>query len=110
MATKTPRKGKAGPSNAPPSVETYIMEPIKRNFAPEGEEKEKDKDNIIHWEAPVGGGNSLRLQTWLKTGGSFINLRKAPNVGATVGTQYRENLIMALDAMKEDCPQFFDRN
>jgi hypothetical protein len=98
-----------GSSTIDSSIDPYIpVAPIVKNFAPDGEPVNKiDAENIIHWEAAVGGGNMLRFQTWKKTNTQFVSLRKAPNVGATIPAHYTDGIIKALKTMKKDCSKFF---
>jgi hypothetical protein len=86
-------------------------EPTKRNYAPEGEAVDDVKgQNIVHWEAFLGGGYYLRLQTWKKTNGLYVSLRKNQNIGANMGAKYLDGLIVALTDMREDCPHLLSKN
>jgi hypothetical protein len=96
------------------SVEPYepddAKEPPKRNYAPEGEQVDDMKgQNIIHWEGYLGAGYYIRLQTWKKTNGLYVSLRKNQNIGANISAQYLDGMINALTDMREDCPEFLSK-
>jgi hypothetical protein len=107
---ETPKKDeeKAGPSRgkAEQTKKEELPHSSKldvKNFAPTGEGLDcKDGDNILHWEAYIGGQYYVKLATWKKNNRKYLQIRKNANIGANIECNYLDCLINALTALKQE--------
>lgn len=94
-----------GDSKKQDDRETAVFgEPVFKNFAPKDG---PEGDNEVHYDAHIGGGYHIKLQTWNKNSKKYFCLRKA-TTGANLEIQYYKNLKKALEDMEDTCGTFLD--
>lgn len=85
-------KSKKGKADKPQTGKAYPS-CVRKDYAP----PESDENNIIVYEALVGGGHYVRLSNWTKNEKWYVQIRKTATSGVNMPVEYFVAFKKAID-------------